>query len=145
MPHLRQVRPLRGGWMMRHPTQPLAPDEGGTVRFKGNAIVRRLLDRSGEGLKTDLNDIACMEFSQEDRQQFAQLIGYSLSGYGELPYVDDAAFHVASELAESGGKDEKDIRIEFLESRLSDLKRALREPVATLFEVHPNDLMELEG
>lgn len=129
--------------MMRHPTQPLAADNGGIVRFKENQIVRKLLDRSREGLKTDLNDIACMEFSQEDRQQFAQLIGYSLSGYGELPYVDDAAYHVASELAESAGNDEKDIRIEFLESRLSDLKKALREPMATLFERHPDDFMEV--
>jgi hypothetical protein len=125
---------------MRHPTQPLAADDGGIVRFKENQIVRKLLDRSREGLKTDLNDIACMEFPQEDRQQFAQLIGYSLSGYGELSYVDDAAYHVASELAESAGKDEKDARIEFLESRLSDFKKAIREPIATLFDVHPSDL-----
>lgn len=130
--------------MMRHPTQPLAPDESGIVRFKENAIVRRLLDRSREGLKTDLNDIACMEFSQEDRQQFAQLIGYSLSGYGELSYVDDVSYMVAEEVSRAGGKDEKDLRIEFLESRLSGLKTALREPMAVLFEKHPDDLMKLE-
>jgi len=29
------------------------------------------------------------DFSQEDREQFAQLIGYSLSGFGELSYVSD--------------------------------------------------------
>ena len=125
---------------MRHPMQPIGPDEFGKLRFKENQIVRMLLDRSRDGLKTDLNDIACMDFPQEDRQQFAQLIGYSLSGYSELSYVDDNSYLVAEEISRNACKDEKDIRIEILESRLSDLKNALREPMASLFGVHPNDL-----
>lgn len=36
-----------------------------------------------------MNLLAAMEFTDEDRQQFAQLIGYSVSGYGELPYAAD--------------------------------------------------------
>lgn len=42
-----------------------------------------------------MNDLACMEFSQEDREQFAQLIGYSLSGYGDLSYVSDESYDAA--------------------------------------------------
>ena len=38
-----------------------------------------------------------MEFTKEDRQQFAQLIGYSLSGYGELNYVTDRAWEKAQQ------------------------------------------------
>lgn len=128
--------------MMRHPIQPLAFDAHGVIRFTENKIVRNLLDRARDKGIMDLNSIACEPYSQEDRQQFAQLIGYSLSGYGELSYVDDASFAVASEMAEAG-KDEKDARIEFLETRLAELKAALREPMATLFEKHPDDLMKV--
>ena len=126
--------------MMRHPIQPLALDELGVLRFQKNQIVSDLLDHASQhGM--DLNTIAWKPYSVEDRRQLSQLIGYSLDGYGGLSYVDDASFDTASEMAESG-KDEKDARIEFLETRLADLKKALREPMAELFEKHPNDLME---
>jgi hypothetical protein len=36
-----------------------------------------------------MNNLALLPFSNEDRVQFAQLIGYSLNGFGELPYVSD--------------------------------------------------------
>ena len=73
---------------MTHPVQPLEIDRDGVVRFKRNAIVRFLLDAG----PFDMNQIACLPVSDEDRCQFAQLIGYSLSGYGELPYVSDEEF-----------------------------------------------------
>jgi hypothetical protein len=76
---------------VKHPTQPLDVDEHGTLRFKSNAIVRHLLDHGG----IDLNALAVMDFSQEDREQFAQLIGYSLSGFGELSYVSDETYDAA--------------------------------------------------
>jgi hypothetical protein len=74
-----------------HPMQPLIKDPEGVIRFRKNMIVRFLLDNG----PWDLNKLAQMPFSNEDRQQFAQLIGYSLSGYGELPYVDDEAYERA--------------------------------------------------
>lgn len=69
--------------LVNHPMQPvvLAPD--GVVRFKANAIVRHLLDRGG----SDLNKLAELPFDVDDRVQFAQLIGYSVSGFGDLDYV----------------------------------------------------------
>lgn len=71
-----------------HPMQPLVRDASGVVRFKENAIVRTLLDwATPRGMS--LNELAVMDFSQEDREQFAQLIGYSVGGYGELSYVSD--------------------------------------------------------
>lgn len=63
-----------------HPRQPEVMVNG-VLRFKQNAIVRFLLD---EG-PFDLNRIALMDFSADDRRQFAQLIGYSVSGYYDLP------------------------------------------------------------
>lgn len=77
---------------MRHPIQPTEKDPDGTVRFKQNAIVRLLLDVG----PWDMNDLAKMPFSVEDREQFAQLIGYSVSGFGELSYVSDETFMAAT-------------------------------------------------
>jgi hypothetical protein len=71
----------------KHPTQPLVRKDG-VVRFKENAIVRYLLDAG----KISMNDLAVMPFDRDDRNQFAQLIGYSLCGYGDLSYVSDKAY-----------------------------------------------------
>ena len=82
-----------GGPMTEHPCQPIYRDSSGVIRFKQNAIVRYLLDKSPE----DMNSLALIPFSDEDRAQFAQLIGYSVGGYRELSYVDDAAAGIAWE------------------------------------------------
>ena len=65
----------------RHPVQPIVMVDG-VERFKQNAIVRWLLDRDMH----ILNKIA-MDFSREDQEQFYQLTGHSLSGFGGLPFV----------------------------------------------------------
>lgn len=77
---------------MKFPMQPLAKDGQGVVRFRQNAIVSYLLDNGG----IDLNRIGLLGFSDEDATQFAQLIGYSLSGFHELSYVSDEDAHAAS-------------------------------------------------
>lgn len=77
--------------MYKHPTQPLVKDKHGTLRFKRNSIVEFLLQKGGY----DLNKLAAIDFSQEDREQFAQLIGYSLDGFGELDYVSDETYERA--------------------------------------------------
>ena len=76
---------------MKHPIQPLYTDEHGTLRFKANAIVRYLLDNGG----IDLNALAELDFSDDDRMQFAQLIGYSLCGFGDLSYTSDDVYDEA--------------------------------------------------
>ena len=114
----------------RHPIQPIVKDEHGVVRFKRNAIVCHLLDHGG----IDLNAIACMDFSREDREQFAQLIGYSHSGAHDLSYVSSEVLAAA----EAGGTDAD--RAEYLRAQLDGLREALREPMAELFGKHPDDL-----
>lgn len=64
-------------------------------RFKANAIVVHLLDVASRN-GCDMNTLACMEFSDEDRVQLAQLIGYSLGGFGSLSYVSDEAYERAA-------------------------------------------------
>ena len=80
--------------MSKNPMQPLIMDENNTVRFKSNKIVSYLLDKGG----ITLNDLAVMPFSQDDKEQFAQLIGYSIKGYFELSYVSDESCNRAVEL-----------------------------------------------
>lgn len=63
--------------------QPVEFDADGVARFKANAIVRFLLDAG----PFDMNVLFCAPFKREDREQFAQLIGYSVSGAGGLPYM----------------------------------------------------------
>lgn len=77
----------------QHPVQPLITDEDGRLRFKQNAIVRYLLDAG----PFDMNQLATLPVSREDRVQFAQLIGYSLSGFGELSYVTDEDYRAAQD------------------------------------------------
>lgn len=121
--------------MTKHPIQPLELDDRGTLRFKENKIVRHLLDNGG----IYLNKLACLEFSREDREQFAQLIGYSLSGFGELGYVSDATYTVAQKMYEDPELNGKDARIAQLEENLATLRELLRAPMATLYGMHPDD------
>lgn len=65
---------------IEHPMQPIVLDDHGTARFLQNAIVKDLAD----GM---MNEIALSDYSQKDREQLAQLIGYSVSGFGDLSYA----------------------------------------------------------
>ena len=124
---------------MKNPIQPLAKDERGVLRFKANAIVQHLLESHP---LCGMNKLASMDFTDDDRQQFAQLIGYSLSGYGELQsYVDDKAYSMAAHMAD--GMDERDAHIAALEQKLAEMRAAvdmMREPMARLLEMHADDL-----
>lgn len=79
-----------------HPMQPLVIDDQGVIRFKQNKIVRALLDTG----KLNMNDIAVLDFPLEDRIQFVQLIGYSVSGAGDLSYMPEDLIAKADEQAE---------------------------------------------
>lgn len=78
---------------MPHPMQPIGWDGHGVIRFKRNAIVDTLLDECRKLGGIDLNDIAedvqSGKFSVDDQIQLAQLIGYSVSGFGDLSYVPE--------------------------------------------------------
>lgn len=84
---------------MAHPMQPVGWDGKGVIRFKRNAIVDAVMDDCRERGGLDLNKIAVKvalrEFKNEDMVQLAQLIGYSVSGFGDLNYVPEDALDVA--------------------------------------------------
>lgn len=121
---------------MKHPIQPLAKDEHGVMRFKGNAIVQHLLDSGG----IDMNRLAVLEFSQDDREQFAQLIGYSLSGFSSLSYVSDETFAAAEAMSKSKKMESYAARMGALEATLDQTREAVRNAATALFRIHPNDL-----
>lgn len=79
-----------------HPMQSLVLDDHGTIRFRENRIVGYLFAAGA----IDLNKLALMPFSAEDRMQLAQLLGYSVGGYSELSYVSDESYYEADAAAE---------------------------------------------
>lgn len=66
--------------------------------------------------------------------------GYSLSGYGELSYVDDLSYEVAEAMANNPALTDKDTRIDVLQETLDSIRNDLREPIARLYDIHPDDL-----
>ena len=75
----------------RHPMQKIVKTDSGVVRFRENHIVSALLEECTKRGGLDLNKIAIGvatgRFNIEDQIQFAQLIGYSVSGFGDLSYA----------------------------------------------------------
>lgn len=120
---------------MKHPMQPLALDKNGTLRFKSNAIVDYLLDKGG----LDMNDLAVIDFTQEDREQFAQLIGYSQCGFGDLSYVSDETYETCDNMYRKG-LTEAEARIAYLEETLEEARKGVKQAATTLFRIHPHDL-----
>ena len=115
---------------MKHPIQPLVTDEHGVIRFKANAIVQHLLDHGG----IDMNQIAILNFSREDREQFAQLIGYSHSGASDLGYVSSETIDVAKMMLDAG-KSEIQSHNDYLEAKFDEVRRAMRPAIAELYDV----------
>jgi len=122
-----------------HPHQPIYMDKYGTVRFKRNKIVDYLISgKVKQGI--DLNDLAIMDFPREDWEQLGQLIGYSVSGWGGLSYVSPINCAACDSMVENPTEDPKDIQIRELTNTVNNLKKALQEPIADLFGIHPDSL-----
>ena len=81
----------------KHPLQPIIIDKHKVARFKSNRIVEWLLENA-RAHGVDMNTLAMMHFDKNDRWQFAQLIGYSVSGIGDLSYRDKAQLAEADEI-----------------------------------------------
>jgi len=119
----------------RMPIQPLQKDKQGVSRFVHNSIVRELLDTHPT---MDMNMIASSKFTDQERTQFAQLIGYSLSGFGELSYVDDETYNAAENM--SHGTTEMEGRNDTLRTMIREVREGLKIIVPAVFKIHPDDL-----
>lgn len=78
---------------MTLPDQPMALDKRGVKRFVGNSIVVHLLTKG----PFNMNDLALIGANDDELAQFAQLVGYSVSGYSDLPYVSDDMWNRVAE------------------------------------------------
>lgn len=63
--------------------QPVVIASDGCARFKENKIVSDLLDLASKH-GVSLNQICMMGYETDDYAQLMELIGYSVSGYGDL-------------------------------------------------------------
>lgn len=74
--------------MKNFPMQPIIRAKDGVVRFQSNRIIEDLFNAG----KIDLNEIAIFSargaYTDAEQMQLAQLIGYSVSGFGDLSYAD---------------------------------------------------------
>ena len=87
-PHKRSRSPVEP-WMWEQLKGLIDPE-------KGNAVVRFLVEHG----PTDMNGLAVEDFPQKDEEQFAMLIGYSVSGAGDLSYFSSAMIARADAEAE---------------------------------------------
>ncbi len=128
------------------PMQPIALDGSGRPRFVSNLIVEFLLVWASErGMS--LNELARKDFPREHREQFAQLIGYSVSGFGELHYISIKSIEAADRIAEQLVKKQpvetaEQAELATLRAKIERLRESLRDPVCELFKIHPDDLEE---
>ncbi len=87
----------------QEPRNPMQPVQlvNNVMRFKRNAIVDDLLDfATPKGF--DMNHIVGSgKYSQDDMEQFAQLIGFSIDGFHEISYVSDETAKLASIVAKT--------------------------------------------
>ena len=79
------------------PLQPIGWDDHDVLRFRKNRLVEFLLDNG----PFDMNDLVALPgITNAEHMQFAQLIGYSVSGAGDLSYFDDETISEMDALAE---------------------------------------------
>ena len=91
------------------PMQPVGLDPFGTHRFLENRIVTDLL-KTSECMNMNTIAEAALDgdYSDAERRQFAQLIGYSVDGYSSLSYVNDASYERAGRLSDQLLEDSKE-------------------------------------
>ena len=106
----------------------------------GRFIKNRIVDFLVDSLPGGLNKIAVMDFTNEERMQLAQLIGYSVSGYSSLSYVSDESYAATDAIACGTANNELDGRNEVLRERLKEAEEHVRNAAVALFRVHPDDL-----
>lgn len=83
------------------PMQPIEFDSSGVARFKMNRLVDALLEhgqKTGFGLNELSRGYHDTDGYQEEWQQLAQLIGYSVSAYGGLSYADPEKVEKADQI-----------------------------------------------
>lgn len=120
------------------PLQPLEKDAQGVLRFRANALVLHLIEHGS----IDLDQLAQVNAPQEDLAQFEQLIGRSLSGFGELSYVSNETYARDQAMADDldNPPDPRDAHIQALEEELATRRRVMHH-IATCAECPSHALL----
>ena len=119
------------------PMQPIVRDEDGTMRFRKNKLVRYLLDRGPH----DLNYLAMLpDVPREDWEQFAQLIGYSVSGFGDLDYASEDQTDRADLIVETMLKREREEAAEMAPMEAEAIGKRV-EDLAVLYSITPTEAL----
>jgi len=111
---------------MKRPIQPIYKDKDGKPRFLSNKIVEHLLMLCKANGLCDLCKLSMLDFSNEDREQFAQLIGYSLNGFSELDFVSNETYSAAYKIYESGLTEEQ-ARLEYQSETIDAVKSTVKD------------------
>ena len=125
-----------------HPMQPTYLDKNGVLRFRRNAVVE-MMRKVLRGCNYSLNEIARdvnnpeNGITEDDWNQFQQLIGYSVSA-APIPWeMKDAA-----EKAHAEGVSFSVALHENASEELKALRNEMRDAVSRLYGIHPDDLPE---
>ena len=84
---------------MKHPLQIIARGADGVIRFRANSLVQQLLASypgGSEALRS-----ACPNADVGDWDQLEQQLGWSVAGYGDLPYVSRESVEAANTVADT--------------------------------------------
>ena len=91
------VEQFRAALSRRYPMQPIVTDQHWVHRFEENPIIghlaRNVIDLNRIAIWCNNNDI-----EPKYQEQLAQLIGYSVDGYGTLSFVSDESYERADSL-----------------------------------------------
>lgn len=122
---------------MKHPIQNTTLDDHGTLRFVGNAVVELMLTQLKErGIGLNELHVLGAGLPREDWDQFIQLISYSVHG---AP-ISQRCKNIAIDRYQSG-KTALELRAERAERQLRQAREELREGIADLYDIHPDDLV----
>lgn len=125
--------------MSKHPIQPLEMVED-VLRFKENKAVNALYEAYRSTGKDPWQAmLSAPGVTKEDMCQFAQLIGYSHSGSGDLSYVDDQTWY-AAQTAYKEDCTELEARNKYLEKQVRRITGRMRKIASLLFKIEPEDL-----
>lgn len=86
----------------KHPIQPIVMARDKVVRFHENRIVSwmlKMLELRGVNLNAIAATFDRTGKDRDDYQQLMQLIGYSVSGYGDLSCADRRVLSIADDVA----------------------------------------------
>ena len=79
-------------------------DTNGVIRFRANPLVQFILDHGNIDMNRLAIEATQNKWSDADQAQFAQLIGYSVSGWGSLSYVTPEQAETADDAANTFSK-----------------------------------------